>query len=144
MFERLDVGVRPRAVILHRQDEGVVLAAGPNRDAPGTARFDPTVTNGVLDERLQDERRHESLGRLLVHVDFDREPFCESSPHDRQVVVEHRQLFTQGDAIGARRPQGSAQEIGQPFEHRVGPFDVAVHHRRDGVQRIEEEVRLEL
>ena len=37
-----------------------------------------------------------------------------------------------------------AQQVAQPHQRAVGGLDVAVHQRRDRVQRVEEEVRVEL
>ena len=36
------------------------------------------------------------------------------------------------------------EQVAQPHERAIGGLDVAVHQRRDGVQRVEEEVRVEL
>ena len=37
-----------------------------------------------------------------------------------------------------------AQQVAQPRQHGVGGLDVAVHQRRDGVERVEQEVRVQL
>ena len=37
-----------------------------------------------------------------------------------------------------------AQQVAQPRQHGVGGVDVAVHQRRDRVQRVEEEMRVQL
>ena len=53
-------------------------------------------------------------------------------------LVLERHLL-RADAI-----ERQAQQVAQLRQHLVGGVDVAVHQRRDRVQRVEEEVRVEL
>ena len=46
-----------------------------------------------------------------------------------------------GDVGGRER---HAQQIAEPRDHDVGGFDVLAHQRGDGVERVEQKVRMDL
>src|SRR5262247_1051794 len=55
------------------------VPVAPDRDLDRAAlrpRLDPVI-HRILDERLQEERRHERVARRLVDLPFDREPVAE-------------------------------------------------------------------
>ena len=65
--------------------------------------------DGVLDDRLQDERRHEQIAKQVGHVALDAEPLLESSLLDGEVRIHELQLFTQRYEI-AGAPENCAQQ----------------------------------
>ena len=67
---------------------------GPARDggdadgAPGAPRLEP-MAERVLDQRLQEERRHECVEQSAIDVDGDRKTVAISHPVELDVAVEH-------------------------------------------------------
>ena len=59
-------------------------------------------------------------------------------------MLEELELLAQRHFLRARCCERQAQEVAQPGHHPVGRLDVAVEQRGDRVQRVEEEVRLQL
>ena len=111
--------------------------------AAADLRPDP-VADRVLDERLQDE-----VGHRAHRACRDR---CRCAPADDRRSASVRSRGTSGGSrarpsarlLRADAIEREAQQIAEPREHRVGGFDVAVHQRRDRVERVEEEVRVQL
>ena len=98
----------------------------------------------VLDERLQDEVRHERVERLGLDVEADNQAVGEARLLDLDVLREEVQFRLQWDFLLADVLERQPQQIAQTHERPVGGLDVAVHQRRNGVQRVEQEVRVEL
>ena len=59
-------------------------------------------------------------------------------------MLDQRELVAEGYLVLVAVLHGEAQEIAESCEHRVGSVDVAVHQRRDRVQRVEEKVGMDL
>ena len=106
----------------------------PRRDA---------VTDGVLDERLQEQMRDARVEDGGIDVDRDAEPIAEARLLDRQIRLQDLDLLFDADFLRVR-PEAHSQQVAQSIDHDVGRLDVAPHQARDRVQRVEQEVRLEL
>ena len=53
-------------------------------------------------------------------------------------------MCTVSRSLRANPIEREAQQIAEPFEHRVGRVGVTMHQRRDCVERVEQEVRVQL
>src|SRR5262245_28365691 len=100
---------------LDRQDAAGSTRRQPQRSAAG--ELGDAVTHGVLDERLQDERRHEAGGGFLVDRLLDRQTRAEAHLLDRQVVVDQGALLRQRDAVARAERQAAPQETGEQQAH---------------------------
>ena len=61
-----------------------------------------------------------------------------------EVLRRSSELRFERDLLLAEMLQRDSQQIAQPHQHAIGRRDVLVHQRRDRVQRVEEEVRMQL
>jgi hypothetical protein len=102
------------------------------------------VLQGVFHQRLQDEIRHQRVLEAPGDPDVDLEPSLETDLHDLEIAPQEDDFLRQGH-LGRVRPfERGTQELGQARDHAPHAFRVALHQRRDRVQRVEEKVRVHL
>ncbi len=135
---------QPHPVVADFHAQLVALAPGRDVDVPGPALLGHAVLDRVLDERLQDEVGHERVERLGLHVEAHDQAIGEARLLDLEVLRQEVELRLERDFLLADVLERQPQQVAQPHERAIGGLDVAVHQRRDGVQRVEEEVRVEL
>src|ERR1035437_6517696 len=102
------------------------------------------MLEGVLDEGLHDERRHESAHRARLERVAHGEPVAETNLLDRQVLLDERELRLEWQLGLGGRVEGEAEKLCEAREHEVRGLRVAVDEDADRVERVEEKVRLEL
>src|SRR5262249_30709784 len=127
------------------QHQRVFMSRGAHRDAAGTAALRNSVNYGVLDERLQDHARNESVCDFAANVFDQREPVGESNALDLQVVRDELHFHPYGDLSRTITVERYTQQLTQAGEHlhdRVVAAFKSEH--RYGVQGIEQKMRLEL
>ena len=73
-----------------------------------------------------------------------RQAVAEARALDVEVAVEELKLLPERHLLRGRRVERQAQEVAEPRDHLVGRVRVGVDERGDGVQGVEEEVRVEL
>ena len=146
----------PRPVVVHLADERAVgLAVGAHHHASiAIAAAKGAVLDRVLDQRLQDERRDggamlkEEPGQehrlgLGRHVPRQREGAAVASLEDLAVALQPRHLLVQGLHL-ARLLDSVAEQIAQAREQPPRLAGLLGHQPGDGVERVEQEVRLEV
>src|SRR5688500_8132344 len=99
---------------------------------------------GIFHERLEDQMRNLYVAQLVVDAVRDLETIVEAGLLDLQILRKKLQLRIQRDRLPARVVEAHAQEITQLHEHAVRGIDIREIQHRHCVQRIEQEVRLEL
>lgn len=105
--------------------------------------FQP-VLDGVLHQRLQQQRRHLQRRQFVRQVQRHLQPRSHADLHQRQVVVQAREFVGQRVFIGPARGQCAAQEGDQPVQHGLGACRVQTDQHAQIGQRVEQHVRLEL
>src|SRR5215471_9285593 len=131
-------------VVADLDPQAPVVAPGGERDPLGAGILADAVLDGVLDERLQEERRDPRLPDLGIDLDGDLEPVAEAHPLDGEVPVQHVDLGLQRDGLFGLGLQVQPQEVGQPVDGVAGELGVLLDQRKERVQRVEEEVRAKL
>ncbi len=109
--------------------------AGQRRDA---------VADGVLDQRLQQQARHLGCQGFVVDGVVDRQAVAEPDALDVEIAFDQVDLFVQRHERLAAGVEGEAQQIAQTGEHGACRGGVLLDEGRDGVQRVEQEVGLQL
>ena len=143
-FTALPVLRQPRPIVSDAQPERVAVGLRFDRErARAHHRLEP-VADGVLDERLQDQRRHQDVHRGDVDAILDPQPIAEVHLLDVEIRAQVFELLRELDFLDADLAQRDAQQIAQPLDHQVGLFRIAMDQRRDRVQRVEQEVRMQL
>src|SRR5581483_4690242 len=77
-------------------------------------------------------------------IDADGEPLLKADLLDLQVAPHILQLLGQRHFLFELAIEREAEKLAEARQHRVRRLDIAVHQRGDRIERIEEEVRLEL
>ena len=67
-------------VVFHLEDHAVCQALCSDVHLTAPQQRARPVTDRVLDERLQDEARHERVTRAVLDPDVDRQPILEPEP----------------------------------------------------------------
>jgi hypothetical protein len=103
------------------------------------------VAQGVLHDRLQDEGRDERAGDLVVDLPGDAQAIAEPDLLDLEVLAEELELARERRLEVKGRAQQPAEHLAEQRDHldRAGGVAAADQHR-DAVERVEQEVRLEL
>ena len=135
---------QPDAVVAHFHPQLVALAARGDVDVAGPGLLRDAVLDRVLDERLEDQVRHERVERLGLHVEADDSRSAKRVCSIWRYLREEVELGLERDLLLADVLERQAQQVAQAHQRAIGGLDVAVHQRRDGVERVEEEVRVEL
>ena len=61
-----------------------------------------------------------------------------------RVQLQQLRFLAQRSRLARAHREAGAQQVGEPRQQPVRALHVGLHQRRDGVQRIEQEVRLQL
>src|SRR6266446_5167808 len=134
----------PAPAITNLQDQAAVFAMRLNREFHRTVSRFHSMAQRIFQQRLQNKLRHERLVQGWVnrigHAQFILEAFL----HQVEIQPRDFQFFREGNLMRARGLEREAQEVAQLRDHRVRGSNVFVHDGRNRVQRVEEEVRLQL
>ena len=96
-------------------------------------------------EGLQTERRHLPSAQLLVHDDLEPQPLSQPQRLECQVVPHEGQFFAQGhDLAVLLRVERVPQQVAELFQRLLGAARIVPHEGQERVQRVEQEVRIEL
>ena len=95
----------PGAIVTNPQPQGVAVGLGfDGQRAAAHERFEP-VADRVLDQRLQDQRRHQHVEGGRVDAVFDSQPRAEVDLLDVEVGPQVFQLLGQLHFLRADLPQ---------------------------------------
>src|SRR5436190_3576850 len=132
------------SIVDDAQDERVAVAPPLDRHAATLGTALDAVLHGVLDQGLQDERRHERVEHGVVDADVDDEPVLEAYFRDVDVEIEQGELAPQGHLRLLSALEAVTQQVAEPGDHAAHAARVALDERGDGVEGVEQEVRVEL
>ena len=106
---------------------------------PLEAARDP-VLDRVLDEGLQEERRHERVRGRRVEVLREAEAVPEAHALDREVAPRERDLLRERDLGPPREAERRPQEVREERAHAARLLGARRRERPDRVEGVEEEV----
>ena len=92
------------------------------------------MLDGILDDRLEDERGDAHLGQFVGHVDLDLEALGEAALLDFEIERLQFDFLGQRDALRRVERQRGAEEGREGEQHLLGPAIEA--HGSDTVRRI--------
>src|SRR5208337_3035992 len=119
------------------------LARRDANAARSAARAD-AVANGVLHQRLQEQVRHQRRQRDVLNVHLHLQPVLETRLLDVNVLLQEGQLAAERQFVDTDSVQREAQQVRQLQGHVLGGESVVAGQSGDGIQGIEQEMRLEL
>src|SRR6266852_1133899 len=144
-FRALEHGREPRPIVPDREVQAAVDTPSADQEPNhGAARRDP-VTNRVFDERLEDQIGYLGVERFSLGVHHRFQALPEPDLLDVEVVPQELQFLLQRHLLRTRTIEHPPQEIAEPCQHADGEgILTGTNELADGVQRIEQKVRLEL
>ena len=128
-----DVAAQHVAVAPHRDRDRALRRGRRSRAGTSSRRAAGGTGSGTRASRVS--------GSTSIDT---REPVAEAQAHDLDVALQEVELRLERHFLRADVLQRHAEQIAQRRDHRVGAAHVLVHQRRDRVQRVEQEVRLQL
>ena len=137
-------GRDPWPVVTNLEMHVVADARGGNLHFSHAAVGDRAVPDRILDQRLEQERRHHGRRCLRIDPEGHPQPVAETRFLNRDVMVEQLELLFECDERSAFAIKRLAQQLREPRDHAIRLLGVLEHESRNRVQRIKEEVRLEL
>src|SRR6266702_3402087 len=102
------------------------------------------MTDGILDERLQNQLRNQKAVRIRSDGPGNRESCAKPHLLEIEILPHELEFLSKSDEVRAAVLQSSAQQAGELDDHLLGALAVAFNQGRDPVQSIEEKVRVKL
>ena len=84
------------------------------------------VIDGVLEQRLQHERRNERIARHALHVPVDLEPITQAKLLELEILAAQLDFVGQRCEVAVVAHQ-HAKKVGQILERRLGAARLAAH-----------------
>ncbi len=132
------------AVILDLDQEPLFHSTTAQGDgATADARLE-SVFDGVFDQGLEQDAGHESIQGVRQDL-FDDAEFFTAEPDDFnvEIIVGKTQLVSEGNE-GIVIPEHGAEQVGQLDNHQARFIGALTDERGDGVERVEEKMRIDL
>ncbi len=103
------------------------------------------MDEGVLHQRLENKARHQGALEPRLDREAGAEAVGEAHLLDRQVALEESDLLGERDLVGTIGVEHLTEHLAELLQHPRGGRGVPVPHQDgDGVQAVEEKVRVEL
>jgi len=104
----------------------------------------PAVPHRVFYQRLEDQAGHGHAQGLRGDLAGDAQPLAEAGPLNLQIAVQERQFLFHRHQPPLAAGQHVAKHLGQSLDRRFGPGRIGVSQCRDGIERVEEKMRVDL
>jgi len=137
-------GGAPDTVVDHVEDQTGGVGLGSDLDLTWMWGGFDAVSDGVFNERLEHEGWNEAGAGARLEVELADETRAEADLLDIEVAVEEAEFILKGRLLAGGLGEGEAQEVGESDEHFLGGSGIFADERDDGVEGVEEKMRLEL
>ena len=132
------------AVIFHLDHQALIGAAAAQINAAALNFVREAVLDGVLHQRLQNHAGHQMIERCRLQFLHDSQlVVAKARDLDIEIVVEKFQLLAQRNERIALAQQ-AAQNVAQLHDHLARGIGIGTHQRGNRIQRVEQEVRIDL
>ena len=108
--QALTAAVERRPVVVYRNPQPAVLERGRQLDHAGQRPPGDPVTNGILDQRLDEQIGNKTVERVGRCGNADGESIGEAERLDREIALEEVDLLTQRHLVAAGLVEREAQE----------------------------------
>src|SRR4029077_13222352 len=103
-----------------------------------------SMDDGIFYERLQQERRHDKVKRILIDIFFHLDARAEADFFDREKRADQRQLLVERNRGFLTEAKRAAQEVTEKDAHLAGLGGIGGGERADGIEAVEKEMRIHL
>src|SRR5580698_719617 len=137
-------GRQPHAVIRHANLHSAIHSRRRNLHRPTTRPPRNSVPYRVFYQRLQKQRRNQCCPCFWRHCNLNRQMLSESNLLNRNIVLQKFHLFRQRHFLFVLRLQRQPQQIAQMLDHRPRQPWIALHLRRNRIQRVKKKMWIQL
>ncbi|MNI31800.1 hypothetical protein D3C73_856920 [compost metagenome] len=138
-------GLLQRAVLVaHLDAQHVTVAAALDLDGVLAKVAADAMAQRVFHQRLQDQAWNRAIKQFWCDVDAAVQAVLETRALDAQVQLDQFQFLAQTDFLAIVVLQKGTQQLAQAQQHVFGTGLVFIQQGDDCVQRIEQEMRLQL
>src|SRR5262249_40975478 len=113
---RLRAACDPHAGVADHDAKVAGVEPRLDRDVAALDLLRDAVPHGVLDERLQDEGRHDARAGGVVDLEGDAQPIAESRALDVEVRVDDLELVGEGHERAVLAPEQVAEDLRQALD----------------------------
>lgn len=122
---------------------GAKMSGSDGDDSGSVERF-KAVADGILHERLEDERWDKRFERRWIDLEIDGQSVSEAGFFDVEVAREKGHFLAERGLVAVGGVERVAEQIAEPCDGAIGGLWVLMNERGDGVQCIEQKVGVEL
>ena len=140
--DTVGLGLRVAAV-LDPEGDPPLFPGEADADERGAPVVD-AMLEGVLDGRDEEQRNDRHVGHRVGQVDLDPGHLVAAQAHQVDVVAHEGHLAGQRHLLLARLIEGVAQQVAQLADALLGRVGIHLDEAADVVERIEEEVGVQL
>ena len=121
-------------------DEDTIFLVRQSHQHPSWffGRFD-AVIDGVFQQRLQQQRRHQRIGRAGFDLPLHDQAIAKTQILQGKVLPGQRDLFRERHQIAVVAHQ-DAEQVGQFFKRHLGATRIRTNDTEHGVERVEQKV----
>jgi hypothetical protein len=131
-------------VVFDLDVQAAIAVRRSHKDAAAFDLWSQAVFEAVFDDGLEQHAGDEGLERVFADFFHDVEVvFAEAGDFDVEVVVDERELFAKRDE-GFVFAEETAKNVAELQNDAAGGVGVHADQSRDGVEGVEEEVRIDL
>src|SRR5262245_5108286 len=137
----------PRPVVRDPHLQSSVVDERAQADLARRVLFGDSMADGVLDQWLQDQiwkARIEQRRPFVFYFQPDLQTVFEAHSLDVQIEPQKFQFLPEGRQLLAAVLQRQTQKVSEPRHHLIGGVNILMKQSRDRIERIEQEVRLQL
>jgi hypothetical protein len=138
------LGGDAHSIVFNFDQQAAIDAARANMDLASLQTRGEAVLDGVFDHGLKQHAGNESLESVFVNfLENLQLVAAEADYFDVEIIVDEFELFTQRDERFVLAQQ-AAQNVGQLQDHAARHVRIETDQRRNCVERVEKEMRIDL
>jgi len=130
--------------ILNRNRQPIAPPIHIDGDGTAVEHFGDPVGDGILHERLKEQRRHAGRQRRLIDVARHLQSIAEADLLDGEESIGQRELIAERNPRQRAGVQRTAKEFRQQHTHSSRAAGVGAGERRNRIQTVVQEMRIEL
>lgn len=144
-FDLLAVAIPETWSVVADEDGETPIRVGgfdPNRRRAAPPR--DTVADGIFHERLKNHGWNQRIAAVIADLLTHGQPISETELLDLEVTTQKFELLLQGDFADVSSFQRQPEELAESRNHPAGPFRVLGDQHHDAIERVKQEMRLQL
>ena len=140
---RAVVRINAGAVVFHFNTHHAISRRRSDLNTAG-GRVSDRMSHRILDDRLQNQIGNANIQHFRIDVNVSREAILKTNALDLEIAVQKLDLLLQRHFHRAGVFERQSEEVAEPRDHLARAFSVFAQQSRNGMQRVEEKMRMNL